>query len=165
MACFIKSNRVTQEIITFFFKSQIGSWFGKGDFGKSNSTIRKIIGKTNHVLFLKSNSVFVWKGSTCMPRVLVATTGNGSVSRKWVGDFWWVPHSFFSIIVTCIWWKGKSIMWKIIDKPNLNHGLFFGKSNHVIRGIIAKLNHAFLFWKVKSHQRIAKTNLNHDLFF
>jgi hypothetical protein len=28
-----------------------------------------------------------------------------------------------------------------IAKPNLNHGLFVGKSNHAAREIIAKVNH------------------------
>jgi hypothetical protein len=34
-----------------------------------------------------------------------------------------------------------------------------------MRKIIAKLNHDFFFLEVNSHQRIAKPNLNHVLFF
>jgi hypothetical protein len=33
-----------------------------------------------------------------------------------------------------------------------------------MREIIAKQNHDFFFLKVKSHQRIAKSNLNHGFF-
>jgi hypothetical protein len=60
-------------------------------------------------------------------------------------------------------WKVKSR--QRIAEPNLNHGLFFVKSNRAIREIIAKINHDFFFWKVKSHQRIVKPNLNRGLFF
>jgi hypothetical protein len=56
-------------------------------------------------------------------------------------------------------------MWERIAKLNLNHGLFFRKSNSAMREIIAKSNHDLFFLKVKLRQRIAKPNLNYDLFF
>jgi hypothetical protein len=42
-------------------------------------------------------------------------------------------------------------MREIIAKPNLNHGLYFGNSNHAKREIIAKPNRDF-FGKSNRHK-------------